>query len=194
MVPMIWTSWSSSGSLTLSGLMPDDDRDGAVGQDLDDREGVAAEADHEVDRVADVEQVADARELVDRGSSTRGGPVGTRERTARFWKSVRVDLAAREDGRAGGLADRLRRDRRSTFPSTRFTASVLRREHVGRHDVPSGMSTAAARTVDGARAARSAVALRRHRGRCPPRSTTTNTNAARKMPSSRTSRLVRRTN
>ena len=38
----------------------------AVVQDLDHREGVAAEADDQVEVVADVEQVADTRELVDR--------------------------------------------------------------------------------------------------------------------------------
>jgi hypothetical protein len=84
MTPMIWTSCSSSGSLMLSGLMPPTTVTDPS-PSPDDREGVTAQADDQVEGVADVEQVADAGELVDEMDIARR-PVGTVSGTARSWK------------------------------------------------------------------------------------------------------------
>ena len=140
--PMIWTSCSRSGSLMLSGLMPGDDRDGAVGQHLDDREGVAAKADDQVEGVADVEQVADTGELVDRdreraparrdaerherGSGSRCCGPGCWSKSA-----VRVVLPI-----AWVTEPRTFRSRTSTGSVCSLTISAVM-------TVPSGMSTAA---------------------------------------------------
>ena len=170
-----------------------DDRDRAVVQDLYHGERVAAQADQQVHGVAGVDQVADAGELVDLdGHRALAGGHGERHRAV--LEVAGVDLRRLPRGPCGWSCPMACDGSPKTFTSRTFDRKGLRREHVRRHH---GAERDVRQRHDGGQLGRRGVGpLFPVDALVPfPRNrTTTNVIAARKMPSSKTSRLVRRTN